>query len=86
MARPPLFVPVREGSYALVLRLFRDSAGHRTAVAFTSPVRVARVLGAGQKWVRLSEPALRDLIAGLDVIGILIDPASAAPRTGTRVA
>ncbi|MEU6721846.1 SAV_915 family protein [Nonomuraea sp. NPDC046802] len=80
MSEPPLFVPVRERAGALSLRLFRTAAGARTAVAFTSPLRVAAVLGAGQQWVRLSEPALRSLIAGLDVAGILLDPADTPPH------
>jgi SseB protein N-terminal domain len=86
MAEPPLFVPVRDCAPALALRLFRNPAGGRTAVAFTSPARVAEVLGAGQHWVRLSEPALRSMLTDLDVSGIVVDPAGTMPSTMSRTA
>ncbi|WP_299529886.1 SAV_915 family protein [uncultured Streptomyces sp.] len=80
----PLFVPVRPGSerHASVItaRLFRTPLGDRTAVAFTSPARLARVLGAAQGWIVLSEPALRALAAPLGVRRLVVDPQfSAAP-------
>jgi hypothetical protein len=61
------------------LRLFRTAAGKRTAVAFSSPARLMRVLGTDQPWIRLGEPALRRLIEDLDVIGIVLDPAGTMP-------
>ncbi len=59
----PLFVPVRPGPAGCVARLFRTPVGERTAVAFTTPQRLSAALGARQPWIRLSEPALRDLAA-----------------------
>lgn len=53
------FVPVREGAFSTSLRLFRTASGKRTAVAFTSAMRLARALGPDQRWIRLSEQALR---------------------------
>ncbi|MBO3748879.1 hypothetical protein J5X84_22605 [Streptosporangiaceae bacterium NEAU-GS5] len=81
-----LFVPVRDAGFGLSLRLFRTAGGERTAVAFTSPVRLATVLGTGQKWVRLGEPALRRLIEDLDVAGVVTDPAGVMTREAGRAA
>ncbi|MBF8191529.1 SseB family protein [Nonomuraea sp. K274] len=75
MSEPRLCVPVKTGACSLTLRLFRTATGRRTAVAFTSPLRLARVLGPRQPWVLLTAPALRTMIAELDVIGIVTDPA-----------
>ncbi|MEI5102422.1 SAV_915 family protein [Streptomyces sp. PmtG] len=70
----PLFVPVRPGPAGCVARLFRTPVGGRTAVAFTSPQRLAAALGARQSWIRLSEPALRALIEPLGVARVTVDP------------
>ncbi|MCW2879487.1 MAG: hypothetical protein JWQ95_3587 [Sphaerisporangium sp.] len=78
-ADPLLVVPVREGDAMMSLRLFRTAAGKRTAVAFTSPSSLAGVLGTEQRWIRLSEPALRHMLADLDVIALVIDPAGTMP-------
>ncbi|GII65593.1 hypothetical protein Skr01_56780 [Sphaerisporangium krabiense] len=67
------------------LRLFRTAAGKKTAVAFSSPLALAKVLGAGHGWIRISEPALRRMLADLDVTGIVLDPAGTLPaRTPAR--
>ncbi|GHE43979.1 hypothetical protein GCM10017673_52660 [Streptosporangium violaceochromogenes] len=82
---PPLLVPVRPGAGTLALRLFRTPAGRRTAVAFTSRDRLAQVLGDGHAWTWLSEPALRGMIEGLDVAGIVVDPTTVARRRNPRL-
>lgn len=74
MSEPRLCVPVKVGAYASVLRLFRTASGARTAVAFTSPLKLAEVLGPDQQWTLLTVPALRGMVAELDGIGIVIDP------------
>ncbi|MGW1464463.1 SAV_915 family protein [Streptomyces sp. NPDC002308] len=80
----PLFVPVRAGSArcpsSVQARFFRTPLGARTAVAFTSERRLVATLGAGQQWVRLCEPALRDLAAPLGVRTLTVDPLLSAPR------
>ncbi|MFC5827151.1 SAV_915 family protein [Nonomuraea insulae] len=86
MSEPRLFVPVRVGTYATALRLFRTAAGKRTAVAFSSPLKLAKVLGTDQQWVVLTAPALRGMLAELDVIGIVIDPAGTMARPAGQVA
>ncbi|MBW5420476.1 hypothetical protein GKQ77_02685 [Streptomyces sp. BG9H] len=77
-----LFVPVRPGPAGCVARLFRTPVGERTAVAFTSRGRLSAALGAGQPWIRLSEPALRALAVPLGVSGITVDPRLAAHPVG----
>ncbi|MFE2016083.1 SAV_915 family protein [Streptomyces sp. NPDC059491] len=74
-----LCVPVRPGSGGCVTRLFRTPVGGRTAVAFTAPARLRAVLGAGQPWIVLAEPALRALMEPLGVRTLRIDPVLTAP-------
>nr|SBO97064.1 hypothetical protein BN4615_P6580 [Nonomuraea gerenzanensis] len=80
-------VPVKAGACASTLRLFRTASGERTAVAFTSPLKLAKVLGPHQPWVLLTAPALRSMLAGLDVAGIVTDPAGtmSAPAAQQQV-
>ncbi|MGV9881591.1 SAV_915 family protein [Streptomyces sp. NPDC003006] len=78
----PLYVPVRPGPAGCVARLFRTPVGGRTAVAFTTPQRLSAVLGSRQVWIRLSEPALRALVAPLGVNGITVDPRLATHPVG----
>jgi hypothetical protein len=66
--------------------LFRTASGRRTAVAFTSALKLAEVLGADQPSMLLTVPALRSLIAQLDVIGVVIDPAGTMAGPAKRVA
>ncbi|MGW0855931.1 SAV_915 family protein, partial [Streptomyces sp. NPDC002690] len=72
----PLFVPVRSGSVgcpsSVRALFFRTPLGARTAVAFTSQKRLVATLGAGQRWVRLGEPALRALAAPLGVRALTV--------------
>ncbi|GAB1821015.1 hypothetical protein HerbRD11066_41790 [Herbidospora sp. RD11066] len=79
----PLFVPVRNSGCADALRVFRTPDGARTAVAFTSPVRLARVLGPDQHWIRLCEPALRALVTDIGVHDLVIDPQAASTQPAT---
>ncbi|MEV6859844.1 SAV_915 family protein [Streptosporangium subroseum] len=86
MSEVPLFVPVREGAFAVSLRLFRTASGKRTAAAFSSPIRLAKVLGADQRWIRLSEPTLRRMIDDLNVPDMVIDPAGTMTRLSSGAA
>ncbi|MFE3907320.1 SAV_915 family protein [Streptomyces sp. NPDC059153] len=74
-----LFVPVRPGPVGYCARLFRTPLGVRTAVAFTNERRLTLTLGQRQTWIRLSEPAVRALVAPLGVLGLVVDPLLAAP-------
>ncbi|MGW8762529.1 SAV_915 family protein [Streptomyces sp. NPDC055815] len=75
----PLLVPVRPGPAGCSARLFRTPLGGRTAVGFTSAARLAAMLGPDHACVRLSEPALRALVAPLGVTALAADPQFAAP-------
>ncbi|MDP9845431.1 SAV_915 family protein [Streptosporangium lutulentum] len=86
MSEIPLFVPVREGTFTVSLRLFRTASGRRTAAAFSSPIRLTKVLGADQRWIRLSESALRCMIDDLNVLDIVIDPAGTTTRLSSEAA
>ncbi len=86
MSEVPLYVPVRESAFSMSLRLFRTDSGRRTAVAFSSPMSLAKVLGTGQRWIRLTEPALRHMIEDLDVTGIVIDPTGTTRQASPRAA
>lgn len=79
-----LFVPVRPGLVGYCARLFRTPLGVRTAVAFTDERQLARTLGQQQAWVRLSEPAVRALVAPLGIVGLTVDPLMTAPGPGGR--
>lgn len=81
-----LFVPVRQGAMGYCARLFRTPLGTRTAVAFTDERRLIRTLGRQQAWIRLSEPAVRALVAPLGVVGLTVDPLLTAPGPGGRAA
>jgi len=74
-----LFVPVRSGPAGCTARFFRTALDGRTAVAFTSRERLVRTLGPEQRWIRLSEPALRALGEPLGVGSLRIDPRLSAP-------
>ncbi|WP_369375348.1 SAV_915 family protein [Streptomyces sp. cg36] len=82
----PLYVPVRLGSAGgQQLRFVRTPLGVRSAVGFTSAARLHAVLGAGQCWIRLAEPALRALAAPLGVTTLTLDPQLMAPApSGAR--
>ncbi|MEE4489538.1 SAV_915 family protein [Streptomyces sp. BE230] len=77
-----LFVPARPGPAGYCARLFRTPLGARTAVAFTDERQLIRTLGQQQTWIRLSEPAVRALVAPLGVVDLTIDPLLAAPGPG----
>ncbi|WRZ55315.1 SseB family protein [Streptomyces sp. NBC_01294] len=80
----PLYVPVLPGRAEVAVRLFRTPLGARTAVGFTSAERLAATLGAGQRWIRLSEAALRTMAEPIGASLLTVDPALTAPAvTGT---
>ncbi|MET8324866.1 SAV_915 family protein [Streptomyces sp. NPDC005181] len=85
-----LFVPVRPGPSGVAARctarFFRTPLGGRTAVGFTSVRQLTATLGAGQSWIRLSEPALRALAAPLGITDLTVDPRLTAqpPMSGSR--
>ncbi|MFB7176317.1 SAV_915 family protein [Streptomyces sp. NPDC056257] len=80
----PLYVPVLPGRTEVAVRLFRTPLGARTAVGFTSAERLAATLGAGQRWIRLSEAALHAMAEPVGASLLTVDPTLTAPAvTGT---
>ncbi|MHA6758112.1 SAV_915 family protein [Streptacidiphilus sp. PAMC 29251] len=75
----PLFTPVCDNACGFTLRLFRNRDGSRCTVAFTTPERLTALLGTGQRWVELAEPALRELVRPLGVQHLVVDPNLIAP-------
>jgi hypothetical protein len=80
-----LWVPVRSGPHGHSVRLYRTPPGGSTAVAFTSRELLRAVLGEHQTWIRLSEPALRALVAPLGATALTVDPRLAAPGPAVTV-
>ncbi|MEW1866861.1 MULTISPECIES: SAV_915 family protein [Streptomyces] len=73
----PLYVPVRPEHGYFVTCFFRTPSGRRTAVAFTTSVRLLAALGRDHPWIRLSAAALRSLTAPLGC-ALTVDPRSTA--------
>ncbi|MFF2789950.1 SAV_915 family protein [Streptomyces sp. NPDC058049] len=82
----PLYVPVLPGRAEVVVRLFRTPLGARTAVGFTSAERLAATLGAGQRWIRLSESALRAMAEPIGASLLTVDPTLTAPAVSGTAA
>ena len=78
-----LCVPVRDTACGFALRMFRNRDGSRCAAAFTSEARLTAVLGVDQRWVALSEVALRGLTEPLGVQDLFVDPNMVAPSVTT---
>ncbi|MFE5944841.1 SAV_915 family protein [Streptomyces sp. NPDC056480] len=74
-----LYVPVRPGTRAVAVRVFRTPLGSRTAVAFTTVDRLTATLGAEQPWIRLSDSVLRSLAEPLGAGLLTVDPTLTAP-------
>jgi hypothetical protein len=69
-----LVVPVRTRSGMASIQCGRLPTGQPVGVAFTSEGRLASVMGAGQLWIRLSEPAMKEMLEPLGVTRIQVDP------------
>ena len=75
-----LYVPVRGAGCCCTvsLQLFRDRDGSRCAVGFTTPERLARVLGAQQEYYRLTVRTVRELARERGAHALVVDPGLAA--------
>ena len=69
-----LVVPVRTRSGLATIQCCRLPTGQPVGVAFTSERRLASVMGPGQPWIRLSEPAMKEMLEPLGVTRIQVDP------------
>lgn len=73
-----LVVPVA-GSEMLALRSGRTPTGERVGIAFTTESRLIQVMGAGQRWIHLSEAAMKAMLAPLGIARVQVDPGMIAP-------
>ena len=76
-----LVVPVA-GSEMLALRSGRLPTGERVGIAFTTESRLIQVMGAGQRWIHLSEAAAKAMLAPLGIARVQVDPGLIAPGVG----
>jgi len=68
-------VPVRTGAAGtLALCTGRLPSGERTGLAFTSEASLLLTMGPSQRWIRLDEHALRDMLFPLGVARVRVDP------------
>jgi hypothetical protein len=56
------------------LRCGRLPTGERVGIAFTSEARLARVMGAAQPWIQLSDRAMKEMLTSAGVARIQVDP------------
>ena len=85
--RQTYLVPVRETQAGtLVLRTGRLTSGERTGLAFTSEAALAATMGPFQRWIRLAEEPLRDMLTPLGVRCVRIDPRPASGLSQLRAA
>jgi hypothetical protein len=87
----PLFVPVRASqSGTLALQTGRLASGQPVGLAFTSAASLLSAMGPSQRWTRICEAPLRDMLAPLGVNHIRVDPrlvsdlAGGAPASTVR--
>jgi hypothetical protein len=66
-----MVAPVRTVAGMVCLRCGRLPTGERVGIAFTTEARLARVMGADQAWIHVSERAMK---ATLGVQRIRVDP------------
>ena len=73
------FVPVRSTGAAAALQTGRLPDGRRVGIAFTTLVQLRAATGPRQEWMRLTESALREMLAPLGVTRIQLDPVLVGP-------
>ena len=70
------------GAEALVVQTGRLPRGQKVGIAFTGPERLAAAMGHRQRWIWLSESALRSMLRPLGVRRIQVDPLLVGPSLG----
>jgi hypothetical protein len=73
-----LVVPV-SGSETVSLRSGRLPTGERVGIAFSTENRLRQVMGASQRWIRISESAMKAMLAPLGIVRVQVDPGLIAP-------
>ena len=69
-----MVVPVRTGSGMVSLRCGRLPTGERVGIAFTTEIGLIKVMGHDQAWIRLSDGAMKTMLAPLGIRRIQVDP------------
>lgn len=78
-----LFVPVHETrSGTLALCTAHLLSGQRVGLAFTSEALLLSAEGPGQRWIRLHEQAMHDMLGPIGVDQIRVNPCFEPSRSG----
>lgn len=73
------FVPVHSAGDIGALQTGRLPDGRRVGIAFTTLANLRAASGPRQEFMRLTEEALREMLAALGVIRIQLDPVLVGP-------
>jgi hypothetical protein len=73
-----LVIPV-SGSETVSLRSGRLPTGERVGIAFSTESRLRQVMGASQRWILISESAMKAMLAPLGIVRVQVDPGLIAP-------
>ncbi|GIG70957.1 SAV_915 family protein [Phytomonospora endophytica] len=79
------YVPVRPARLvdAVVVRTGRLPDGGRVGIAFSRLDLLAAAMGDSQRWIRLSDSALRSMLTPLGITRTQLDPVLVAPDIST---
>jgi hypothetical protein len=69
-----MVVPVRTVSGMVSLRCGRLPTGERVGIAFTTETGLIKIMGRDQPWIRLSDGAVKTMLAPLGIRRIQVDP------------
>jgi SseB protein N-terminal domain len=78
-----VYVPMQAAACGVSLRLFRDRDGARCAVGFTSPDRLAALLGGDQQYYRVTVRVARAMARERGVTALVVDPGLVAAPVST---
>lgn len=79
-----LVAPV-SGSETVSLRSGRLPTGERVGIAFSTESRLRQVMGASQRWILISESAMKAMLAPLGIVHVQVDPGLIAPPVASMV-
>jgi hypothetical protein len=68
-----IVAPVRTKSGMVCLRCGRLPSGERVGIAFTTEAQLVRAMGPDQPWIRLTDGAMRTMLAPLGIRRIQVD-------------
>lgn len=86
-ALPLLIVPIHQAKTdVIVVMTGRTPTGQQVGIAFTDIEHLVNAMGRSQTWMRLSETALRGMLAPLGFRRIQVDPLLVGPEVPTAPA